>query len=85
MQPQVPAHGPEDHLGGEAEAAECPGGVSHDNTLGGMLAGALLLPGNAVLLNATDPSTKRAVSLFDSMSPASPVCPEAATKRRHRH
>ena len=26
---QVPAHGPEDHLGREAEAAECPGGVGH--------------------------------------------------------
>src|SRR3954454_7796850 len=41
---------------GNAEAAERPGGVGHGGTLGEMLAGALLLPGHAAPLNATDPS-----------------------------
>src|SRR3954454_15129972 len=53
---QVSAHGPEDHLGREAEALGCPGGGGHDGTLGGMLAGASLLTGHAATLNATDPS-----------------------------
>src|SRR4051812_29400058 len=52
---QVPAYGPEDRLGRKAEAAECPGGVGHDGTLGRMLAGTPLLPGHAAPLNATDP------------------------------
>jgi hypothetical protein len=52
---QVPAHRPQDYLGREAKAAERPGGVGHDGTLGGMLAGAPFLPGYAAPLNATDP------------------------------
>jgi len=39
----------------EAEAAERPGSVGHGGTLGGVLAGVLLLPGHAAPLNATEP------------------------------
>src|SRR3712207_5962068 len=53
---QIPAHGPENDLGREAEAAERPGSAHGSCSQIGK--GALLLPVQSPPLNATDPDER---------------------------
>src|SRR5215218_6567445 len=80
---QVPAHGPQDHLGREAEAAECPGGIGHERYSRRVAGGSTALPGYAASFNATDPARCVAADVpgdpvtdcpvVDTAAPAGPV------------
>ena len=61
---------------------ECPGGVGHDGTLGGMLAGAPLLPGYAAPLNAIDP--RKLTVLSSEAQQSKPLIFSAAVRQDHQ-